>query len=255
MINGTFAAQLGLRIGVSIFACGNRPLTRLAPSAQSTLSCGAGEEIYPNTERDMIMTRSIPSRLVIATHNSGKFREFSELLRPYVPEIVFAADLGLPSPEETGRTFAENAVLKAKAAALASGCVALADDSGLCVASLEGRPGIHSARWAPNNDFTVAMRRVQDELDNFADRSAYFVCILALCWPDGSCECVEGRVGGTIAFEPCGKNGHGYDPIFIPEGYDITFAEMSDEEKSMISHRAQAIKVLIGNFFCAPQHI
>jgi XTP/dITP diphosphohydrolase len=209
------------------------------------------------------MPRPIPTRLVIATHNFGKFREFSELLRPYVPDIVFAKELGLPSPEETGKTFAENALLKAKVAASASGNVALADDSGLCITALGGRPGIHSARWAtavarsaeqsrPNlkeSNFTVAMRRVQNELDNFSDRSAYFTCILTLCWPDGFSESVEGRVDGTIARERCGSHGHGYDPIFIPLGYEITFAEMSDEEKNRISHRALAIKALAKRFF------
>jgi XTP/dITP diphosphohydrolase len=199
------------------------------------------------------MKRPIPNRIVIATHNAGKLHEFSELLRPYVPEIVSAGELGLPSPEETGTTFAENALLKAKAAAKASGALALADDSGLCVTVLGGKPGIFSARWAePKNDYTVAMQRIQDELGDAKDRSAHFLCVLVFCWPDGSFESIEGRVDGTLAREPRGSNGHGYDPIFIPGGYDKTFAEMSDDEKNVISHRGRATRALGERFFARP---
>jgi XTP/dITP diphosphohydrolase len=196
------------------------------------------------------MTRPIPPRIVIATHNAGKLREFSGLLRPYVPEIVSSGDLGLPSPEETGATFAENALLKARAAAMASGCLALADDSGLCVTALGGAPGIFSARWAGSkNNFSVAMQRIQKELGKAKDRSAYFVCVLALCWPDGTFDSVEGRVEGTLAHAPRGAHGHGYDPIFIPNGYEMTFAEMSDKEKNILSHRGMATKILVERFF------
>lgn len=198
------------------------------------------------------MQRPIPHRIVIATHNAGKLREFSALLRPYVKEIVSSGELGLPSPEETGATFAENAILKAKAAALASGTLALADDSGLCVTALGGKPGIHSARWAePKNNFPFAMKRIQKELGAAKDRSAYFICILALCWPDGSCETVEGRIDGTIAKAPSGTHGHGYDPIFVPQGYGITFAAMDEDEKNRISHRGSATRKMVERFFAS----
>jgi len=199
------------------------------------------------------MTRPLPQRLVIATHNAGKFREFHELLSPYVPDIVSAGELGLPSPEETGATFAENAILKAKAAGKASGSYALADDSGLCVTALGGKPGIHSARWAePKGNFPLAMQRIQKELGAAEDRSAYFICVLTLCGPDGVCESVEGRVDGTLAHAPRGTNGHGYDPLFIPNGFGVTFAEMSDEEKNNISHRGKAARALIERCFSRP---
>ena len=196
------------------------------------------------------MPRFIPSRLVIATHNAGKLREFAALLRPYVPEIVSSGDWGIPSPEETGATFAENALIKAQGAAKASGSLALADDSGLCVTALGGQPGIYSARWADQADgLAGAMQRIQNALGDTADRSAYFICALALCWPDGHSEIVEGRVDGTLAHAPRGTLGHGYDPIFVPEGYTTTFAEMRDEEKNAMSHRGLAIKALVKTFF------
>jgi len=196
------------------------------------------------------MPPSIFNRIVIATHNAGKLREFSGLLRPFAKEIVSAGQLKLPEPEETGTTFAENAIIKAKAAALASNSLALADDSGLCVTALGGKPGILSARWAePKNNFGGAMQRIERELGDSEDRSAYFICVLALCRPDGSCETIEGRIDGTIAKSPRGTNGHGYDPVFIPNGYGITFAEMDDEEKNRISHRGLATRALIERFF------
>lgn len=196
------------------------------------------------------MAPPIKDRIVIATHNAGKLREFSELLRPYAKEIVSAGELKLPSPEETGKTFAENAILKAKAAALASGSLALADDSGLCINALGGKPGILSARWAePKNDFIAAMKKIEKKLGNAEDRSAYFICVLALCRLDGSCETIEGRIDGTIAKAPRGTKGHGYDPIFIPNGYGITFAEMDENEKNRISHRGLATRALVERFF------
>jgi len=198
------------------------------------------------------MKRALPSRLVIATHNEGKLHEFAELLKSYIPDIVSVGSLGLPSPEETGTTFTENALLKAKAAALATNTLALSDDSGLCVSALHGQPGIHSARWAePAKDFGRAMQRIQTELGDAKDRSAYFICVLALYWPDGHFETIEGRINGIIAPQPRGSFGHGYDPLFIPNGYDKTFAEMSDGEKNTISHRALATSALIQRF-CAP---
>ena len=187
-------------------------------------------------------------RLVIATHNKGKLREFADLLRPHVREIVSAGDLGLTAPEETGATFEDNALLKAQAAALASGALALADDSGLCVTALSGRPGIYSARWAVP-DAAAGMARLQRELGDAADRSAYFVCVLALCEPTGRCLTVEGRINGVISPVLRGARGHGYDPIFIPSGWTKSFAEMTDDEKNAISHRGLAMQAMIKKCF------
>jgi XTP/dITP diphosphohydrolase len=187
-------------------------------------------------------------RLVIASHNPGKMREIGDLLRPFGVDAVSAADLNLPEPDETGSTFAENAELKARTAASASGLVALADDSGLEVAALNGAPGIYSARWAgPAKDFSLAMRRVWDELkaSRSADRRARFVAALALCWPDGHCRVFEGRVEGTLVWPPRGTRGFGYDPMFVPEHGHLTFGEMEPDAKHAISHRARAFRQLI----------
>jgi XTP/dITP diphosphohydrolase len=184
--------------------------------------------------------------LVVASHNPGKVREIRELLRPYATEILSAADLGLPEPEETGTSFTANARLKARAAAAGSGHAALADDSGLAVAALGGRPGIHSARWAgPECDFTAAMRRVEQELADQDDRRAAFVCVLCLARPDGSDRCFEGRVEGRLVWPPRGDKGFGYDPMFVLDGYDITFGEMDPAEKHRISHRALAFRKMV----------
>ena len=186
--------------------------------------------------------------LLIATHNNGKAREISELLAPYVKTFVTAGDLDLPEPEETGKTFAENAILKAQAAAQASGRVSLADDSGLAVNALNGDPGIDSARWGgPEKDFNLAMQKVHEALGGTEDRSAYFVCVLALGWPDGHSEVFEGRVNGTIIWPMRGDKGFGYDPVFQADGYDITFAEMAPSDKHAISHRANAFDLLVKN--------
>ncbi len=186
--------------------------------------------------------------LLIATHNNGKAREISELLAPYVKTFVTAGDLDLPEPEETGKTFAENAILKAQAAAQASGRVSLADDSGLAVNALNGDPGIYSARWGgPEKDFNLAMQKVHEALGGTEDRSAYFVCVLALGWPDGHSEVFEGRVNGTIIWPMRGDKGFGYDPVFQADGYDITFAEMAPSDKHAISHRANAFDLLVKN--------
>ncbi|NYZ17334.1 RdgB/HAM1 family non-canonical purine NTP pyrophosphatase [Azospirillum sp. RWY-5-1] len=188
-------------------------------------------------------------RLVIATHNPGKLREIAELLGAWVPAIQSAGELGLPEPEETGDTFIANAELKARAAA-AAGHIALADDSGLAVTALGGDPGIYSARWAgPGKDFTAAMRRVEDGLAGRADRSAHFVCALSLAWPDGHVETVEGRCDGTLVWPPRGDKGFGYDPIFVPEGFDITFGEMDPAAKHAMSHRADAFRQLVERCF------
>lgn len=189
-------------------------------------------------------------RLVIASHNAGKVREIAELLAPYSVDVVSAGALGLPEPEETGATFEENAVLKADAAARASGLPALADDSGLVVPALDGAPGIYSARWAePGRDFRVAMERVERELGANADRAAWFACVLALSWPDGHSEAFEGRVTGALIWPPRGKLGFGYDPMFVADGHDLTFGEMAPEAKHAISHRADAFRKLIAACF------
>jgi len=187
--------------------------------------------------------------LVIASHNKGKVREIAELLGAYVTRFPSAGDLNLPEPEETETTFTGNAALKAHAAAVASGSPALADDSGLVVPALGGAPGIYSARWAgPSKDFGVAMNRVETELGD-RDPSACFVCALCLAWPDGHTESVEGRVHGRLVFPGRGDKGFGYDPIFIAEGRDITFAEMEPDEKHRISHRADAFAQLVARCF------
>lgn len=192
-------------------------------------------------------------KLVIATHNAGKAREISELLSPYVGEFYTAGDLDLPEPDETENTFVGNAELKAIAAAKRSGMPALADDSGLAVNALGGDPGIYSARWAEkedgSRDFSYAMRRVEDALGAGQDRSAYFVCALTLAWPDGHVESFEGRVNGVLEFPPRGEKGFGYDPIFVPDGYDVSFAEMEPDAKHAISHRADAFLQMVKAVF------
>ena len=185
-------------------------------------------------------------KLVIATHNPGKVVEIAELLKPLDLQIISVGDLGFPEPEETGATFTDNAVLKARAAAQASGLPALADDSGLSVSALNGAPGIYSARWAgPSKDFNLAMRRVHDELGNSPDRSAAFVCVLALAMPQGGVQSFEGRIEGNLVWPARGDKGFGYDPIFVPNGHDITFAEMNPAQKHSMSHRARAFEKLL----------
>ena len=201
----------------------------------------------------MPMTRKWQEeKLVIASHNSGKVREIGELLSPYTVEVVSAASLGLPEPEETGTTFVANADLKAKAAALASGLPALADDSGLAVNALGGNPGIYSARWAgESKDFTAAMAKVHQALEAApgSNPSAKFVCALALAWPDGHCETFEGVVEGDIVWPPRGTQGFGYDPIFLPSGGTLAFGEMEATAKHAISHRADAFRKLVAACF------
>ena len=203
-------------------------------------------------------------KLVIASHNEGKVREIRDLLGPYGVEPVSAAELDLPEPDEIGTTFVDNADLKARAAADLSGLPAIADDSGLCVEALDNRPGIYSARWAivdptvspeadageiqGNRDFGLAMQRVHDELEKLGpevNRNAHFICALAVVWPDGRSEWFEGRVDGILVWPPRGENGFGYDAMFQPAGYDITFGEMDPQEKHSISHRADAFKKLV----------
>jgi XTP/dITP diphosphohydrolase len=184
-------------------------------------------------------------KLVIASHNAGKIIEIAELLARYPVEVIGAHALNLPEPEETGATFEENAALKARLAADGSNLPALADDSGLVVPVLGGAPGIYSARWAgANRDFSVAMDRVHRELGD-GDRSAHFVAVLALAWPDGHMELVRGEEHGRLIWPPRGERGFGYDPMFVPDGYDQTFGEMEPSEKHKISHRARAFEKLV----------
>ncbi len=196
--------------------------------------------------------KAIGPKLVIATHNDGKLREIRDLLAPFGIECVGAAELDLPEPEETGVTFVDNSELKARASADLSGLPALADDSGLSVDALNGRPGIHSARWAEdkagNRDFGRAMERVWTEVEAAGPdggHDAHFVCALSLAWPDGSIESFEGKVHGTLVWPPRGQNGFGYDAMFVANGDTRTFGEIDAAEKHAVSHRAAAFAKLV----------
>lgn len=190
------------------------------------------------------------NKLVIASHNKGKVREIGELLAPFGVETISAGELGLPEPVEDGLTFIANAEIKALAAAQASGLPSLADDSGLEVSALGGEPGIYSARWAgESKDFTLAMKTVTEKVGDNPDKAANFTCALTLAWPDGHMESFEGKVFGTITWPMRGEKGFGYDPIFVPTGFDTTFAEMDPEAKHAMSHRAHAFKQLIDACF------
>ncbi|HEY0034908.1 MAG TPA: non-canonical purine NTP pyrophosphatase [Devosia sp.] len=192
-------------------------------------------------------------RLVLASHNKGKLAEFQDLFEPYGLELISAAELGLPEPDETGTTFAENARIKAHASAQGSGMLALSDDSGLCVQALGGDPGVYTADWAGvPRDFNHAMKRVEDALQaanatSPSQRRAYFNATLCLADPDGEDVIFEGRCDGMLVWPPRGERGHGYDPVFMPDGYDITFGQMPAEMKHSwtpgqqgLSHRARA---------------
>ncbi len=201
-------------------------------------------------EGETTIKRFTSDTLVIATHNAGKLKEFAHLFGDKIPNIISAGDLNLPEPDETGASFTDNAILKAQAAASASGHPALADDSGLAVTALNGAPGIYSARWAGDDkNFQAAMQRVQNELGDVADRSAAFICVLALAWPDGHVEIAEGRVDGEIVWPPRGKQGFGYDPIFTPQNSNKTFAEIDFVEKQQFSHRRRAFDALLKKCF------
>ena len=184
--------------------------------------------------------------LLLATHNQGKVVEFAEMLNGLGVELKSAADFNLPEPEETGSTFIDNAVLKARAAMEATGLPCLADDSGLAIDALGGAPGIHSARWGETEngrDFNIAMKKVHDKLGGIdGTQSAHFVAVLALLYPDGREEIFEGRVDGKLCWPMRGDKGHGYDPIFIPDGDTRSFAEMDAAEKNTMSHRARAVE-------------
>jgi len=185
------------------------------------------------------------ARLVLASHNKGKLAEIEALVAPYGVEVVSATALGLAEPEETAPDFAGNARLKALAATTGSALPALADDSGFCVAVLDGRPGIHSARWAgPQRDFSAAMARIHSEMGETPDRHAWFISALALAWPDGHTETFSGRVDGTAVWPPRGSNGFGYDPMFVPLGASLTYGEMTSEQKRADTHRARAFAQL-----------
>ena len=200
--------------------------------------------------------------LVIATHNAGKLKEISALLAPYGTQCLSAGALGLPEPAETGKTFVENALIKARAAAEGSGLAALADDSGLSVTALGGRPGVYTADWAERQwfegpagrDWYMAMGKVEGllaELGPDIDRSCWFSCVLAIAWPGGETAVDEGRVNGTLTWPPRGTMGFGYDPVFVPVGDSRTFAELDPAEKHRISHRADAFAKLVADQFGA----
>jgi XTP/dITP diphosphohydrolase len=196
------------------------------------------------------MTRRLArgDRLVLATHNPGKVVELAALLAPYAVDVVSAGALGLPEPEETAPDFAGNARLKA-VAATSSGLPALADDSGFCVAALNGSPGVLSARWAgPEKDFAAAMRRVHDAAGD-GDHRAWFVCALCLAWPDGETSTFLGRAEGQCVWPPRGDRGFGYDPMFVPAGHTLTYGEMDGDAKHAISHRAVAMAQLLASCF------
>jgi XTP/dITP diphosphohydrolase len=191
------------------------------------------------------------ARLVVATHNPGKVKELTAILEDRFT-LVSAGELGLPEPDETETSFVGNALLKARAAAQASGLIALADDSGLSVAALDGQPGIYSARWAgPTKDFAIAMGKVEDRLEASGsdDKAAWFTCALAVAWPDGPSVVVEGEVHGTLTFPMRGDRGFGYDPIFVPAGFRETFGEMDPAAKDAMSHRARAFAKLKAALF------
>jgi XTP/dITP diphosphohydrolase len=197
------------------------------------------------------VTRKLePGRVVVASHNEGKVRELRVLLEPYGLELVSAKELDLPEPEETGTTFFFNAELKAMSAADLSGLPAIADDSGICVEALNGEPGVFTANWAEapdGRDWMLAMSRAQERLQALGpgtSRAAYFACVLCVAWPDGHVESFEGRAEGSLVWPPRGERGFGYDPVFVPQGYDQTFGEIDPAEKHRISHRAVAFAKL-----------
>ena len=202
-------------------------------------------------------------KLIVASHNKGKLVEIAELLTRFEVETLGADALGLPEPEETGTTFIANAELKALAAATAAGLPALADDSGLAVDALEGAPGIYSARWAETangRDFDFAMHKIEMALHQKSEgqetpvpRTARFICALSLAWPDGHVDSFQGKVEGSLVWPMRGKNGFGYDPIFLPLGGDMTFGEMEPALKHAMSHRADAFEQLVAACFAGPQ--
>lgn len=190
---------------------------------------------------------------VLASHNAGKLREIQALFQTLPIELTNAGDLGLPEPEETGTTFEANAELKARAAADATGMVALADDSGVEVHALDGEPGIYTARWAgPDRDFAIAMRRVHDRLASLGDEASWratYVCVFAVAWPDGRTRCFRGNTHGTLVWPVRGTLGAGFEPMFLPDGYAITYGEMPPEQRARVNARAQAMRLLADALF------
>jgi XTP/dITP diphosphohydrolase len=194
-------------------------------------------------------------KIVVATHNKGKLEEFAALLKPYGVDATSAGELGLSEPEETEKTFRGNARIKALHAMKASGMIAIADDSGLCVDALNGDPGVYTADWAgPNRDWMMAMRNVEEKLQAAdastpAERTGAFMCTLCVMWPDGEERFYEGKAPGYLVWPPRGHLGHGYDPVFVPDGGSQTFGEMPPDEKNRISHRARALEQLFRDLF------
>jgi XTP/dITP diphosphohydrolase len=187
-----------------------------------------------------------PDKLLIATHNAGKLKEFGRMLGPTITRLTSAGEMNLPEPQEDGGTFINNALIKARAAAKASGWPTLADDSGLCIKALNGAPGVDTANWTKRG--LEGLTELIDMMGDAPDRSAESVCVLALVWPDGREQVFEGRVPGRIVWPPCGDNGFGYDSIFQPVGESRTYAQMSGEEKSSLSHRRRAIDALLASW-------
>jgi XTP/dITP diphosphohydrolase len=194
-------------------------------------------------------------KILIATHNKGKLEEFREILGPLGVDVTSAGELKLGEPEETENTFIGNARIKAQAAMQATGMITLADDSGLCVDALNGDPGVYTADWAgPSRDWMMAMRTVEEKLQAAgaltpAQRSASFNCTLLVLWPDGTERVYVGTASGHLTWPPVGAFGHGYDPVFVPDGADVSFAQMSHEEKNKISHRARAVELMLKDLF------
>ena len=202
------------------------------------------------------MTRSLRGqKILIATHNMGKLEEFRELLGPYGVEVVSAGELDLAEPEETENSFVGNARIKAKSAMAATAMITLADDSGLCVDALNGDPGVYTADWAgPSRDWMMAMRTVEEKLQAAGavtpqQRRASFNCTLLVLWPDGEERIYVGTAPGYLTWPPVGAFGHGYDPVFVPEGAEVSFAQMTHDEKNRISHRARALELLLKDLF------
>ena len=185
--------------------------------------------------------------IIFASHNKGKIAEIKQILTPFGISVKSSDEIDFPDVEETGTTFEENALIKAETIAKLKGVPCLADDSGLCVKALNGRPGVYSARYAPNRDFDKAMDMLLQEIadSKSSDRGAHFACVLVLAYPDGTYKSFEGRVDGSITFEKSGVGGFGFDPVFMPSGYDKTFAELGSEIKNKISHRGRALEKFV----------
>jgi XTP/dITP diphosphohydrolase len=201
-----------------------------------------------------VVRKFTEKKLVIASHNQGKIGEITELLKPYGVEVVAGPEFDLEEPEETGKTFIENAEIKSRYFAKATGLPSLSDDSGLSVDALDGAPGIYSARWGgPEKNFDLAMKKVENALlekvGEADGQTAHFVCAMSLCWPDGYVENFEGKCLGNLTFPPRGDGGFGYDASFIPEGYEETFAEIDLLEKQKLSHRAISLEKMVNACF------